>query len=60
MELYIILYYIIKFKNISFFYYTIQDIAIILQALLLEKYKYAWEIFKQLYIFDSTSANIKL
>lgn len=30
MELYMTLYYTIKFEDISFFYYAMQDIAIIL------------------------------
>lgn len=58
IELYIILYYIIKNGNISFLKYVIREIFIILQIPIALKPKYVKAILRQVYIFDTKVVNL--
>lgn len=57
MKPYMTLYYSITYGDVGFLYHAIQEVRIILQAPLASKPKYAREILRQVYIFDTKAAN---
>ena len=60
MELYMTLCYFIKYDDVEFLSYAIQEICIILQALLANKSKYACKMLRQVYIFDINALDLLL
>lgn len=60
IKLYITLSYSIKYSNIGLICHAIQEITVILQALIAKKSKYARTMIKQLYIFDIKTFNLQI
>lgn len=60
MELYITLKHAIKHGDTGLLCHAMREVAVILQAPKASKPKYAWEMLKQIYIFDTKAANPEL
>ena len=57
MELYITLYYLIKYGDISLLKHIIKEIYIILQVSATQKPKYVYKMLRQVHIFDTKAAD---